>query len=173
MDGFKINEFLTLKKLAETRDSLAIKVFKEEIIKRFESGHPIAIKYILREKLLNYLSSEEKKDVIERSFETIVTNTTLKLSDEAKFGIFSELFKVVRETGLIKKHFLALLKFIDTLSDEYKFYSFVELLEGVEEKKLIENYGFTLMASLDKVSGEYKSQIQKIFFQFLKNLYDI
>ena len=171
MDDFNINEFLTLKKLAEIGDSLAKKVFKEEIIKRFESGYPTAIIYILEEKLLNYLSSEEKKDVIERSFETIVANATHKLSDEVKFGIFSELIKVVIETGLIKKHFLALLKFIDTLSDEYKFYAYVELFEGVEEKKLIENYGFVLMGSLDKISGEYKSQTQKLFLQYIKRLY--
>jgi len=170
MDGFKINEFLTLKKLAETGDSLAKKVFKEEIIKCFESGHPIAIKYILREKLLNYLSSEEKKGLIDRSFETVVANTTRKLSDEVKFGIFSELLKVVIEAGLIKKYFLAILKFIDTLSNKNKCNAYVELF-GIREKKLIEKYLSALTESIDKISGEYKSNTQKLFLRYLDVLY--
>ena len=44
--------FPLLKRLAEVGDPIANRVFKEEIVKRFESGYPTVIKYIIKEKLL-------------------------------------------------------------------------------------------------------------------------
>ncbi|MBY8992580.1 MAG: hypothetical protein KGD58_17675 [Candidatus Lokiarchaeota archaeon] len=57
--------FPLLKALERAGDPLAKKVFKEEIALRFVSGYPSVIQYLLNEKYLNYLSKEEKKNLME------------------------------------------------------------------------------------------------------------
>ena len=51
--------FPLLKKLTEVRDPQAIKVFKEEIAKRYSSGDPNVKEYLKTEGYLDYLSKEE------------------------------------------------------------------------------------------------------------------
>ena len=51
--------FPLLKGLVEVGDPIANKVFKSEIVKRFDETHPAGIKYILEQKLLNYLDIDE------------------------------------------------------------------------------------------------------------------
>ncbi len=51
--------FPLLKKLTEAGDLTAKKVFKEEIAKRYSSGHPSVQEYLKEEGYLNFLSEEE------------------------------------------------------------------------------------------------------------------
>lgn len=51
--------FPLLKKLTEVGDSLAKRVFKEEIAKRLESGYWPVIEYLIEERYTDYLSREE------------------------------------------------------------------------------------------------------------------
>jgi len=94
--------FPLLKKLAEVGDPIANRVFKEEIVKRLESGYPTVIKYIIKEKLLEYLNREELRLVIDqgflepdnnryqsylniiREFKRLFKDTKLKIPEKAK-----------------------------------------------------------------------------------------
>jgi len=51
--------FPLLKKLTEVGDKQALKVFKEEIAKRMESGYEPVIKFLWNEGYIRYLGSEE------------------------------------------------------------------------------------------------------------------
>ena len=51
--------FPLLKKLSDVGDPLAKRVFKEEIARRFESGHSTVIQYLLQNKYLEYLDNDE------------------------------------------------------------------------------------------------------------------
>ena len=57
--------FPLLKKLSDLGDPMATRVFKEEIAKRFASGHHSVIQYLLEEHYLDYLTPEEIKTMIE------------------------------------------------------------------------------------------------------------
>jgi len=56
--------FPLLKKLYEAKDPLAKRVFKEEIIKRFKSGYPTVIRFLICEDYMKLLS----KDELDRAF---------------------------------------------------------------------------------------------------------
>ncbi len=51
--------FPLLRRLTEIGDTVAKKVFKEEIVKRFLSGHPSVMKYLFEELYLGYLDEGE------------------------------------------------------------------------------------------------------------------
>lgn len=51
--------FPLLKKLTEVGDSHAIRMFKEEIMKRLNSNHPNVIKYLIEEHFIDYLDRED------------------------------------------------------------------------------------------------------------------
>ncbi|TFG21920.1 MAG: hypothetical protein EU529_12090 [Promethearchaeota archaeon] len=55
--------FPLLKKLTEAGDSLAKKVFKEEIASRYASGFPTVVEYLKNEGYLNYLTENELKSL--------------------------------------------------------------------------------------------------------------
>ena len=61
--------FPLLIELTKIGDPLAKRVFKEEIFKRIESGYTPVIEYILRQKYLNFLSSEEQTLLFEKIIE--------------------------------------------------------------------------------------------------------
>ena len=56
--------FPLLKKLVEVGDPIAKKVFKEEIAKRYASGHPSVMEYLKDEGYLNHLSKEELESLL-------------------------------------------------------------------------------------------------------------
>lgn len=51
--------FPLLKKLADVGDTIAKKVFKDEIVKRIESGFPPVVEFLVLEEYLEYLNDEE------------------------------------------------------------------------------------------------------------------
>lgn len=57
--------FPLLKELTEAGDPVAKKVFKEEIAKRYASGHPSVVGFLRYESYLNYLSPEEVRSIID------------------------------------------------------------------------------------------------------------
>ena len=57
--------FPLLKRLTEEGDTVAKKVFKEEIAKRLETGHPNVVLYLIEEEYLEVLNWEEFYSVIE------------------------------------------------------------------------------------------------------------
>lgn len=60
-------DFPLLKRLTELGDPIAKKVFKEEVAKRWVSGHPSVVEYLKREGYLGYLTQEEL-EAIEEDF---------------------------------------------------------------------------------------------------------
>ena len=56
--------FYLLKALVDAGDPKANKVFKTEVAERFGSGYPNVIIFILKSKLLDYFSLEEKRELI-------------------------------------------------------------------------------------------------------------
>ncbi|MFX1322331.1 MAG: hypothetical protein ACFFAQ_11885 [Promethearchaeota archaeon] len=56
--------FPLLKKLTDCGDLLAKKVFKEEIAKRIESGYPPVVIYLIKERYLSYLNTEELSEYV-------------------------------------------------------------------------------------------------------------
>jgi cell division control protein 6 len=92
--------FPLLKRLAEVGDPIANRVFKEEIVKRFESGYPTVIKYIIKEKLLEYLNREELRLIIDQGF--FETYENYLDHDE---GFFDK-FRLLEKAGLRKLVFL-------------------------------------------------------------------
>ncbi|MFW9877715.1 MAG: leucine-rich repeat domain-containing protein [Candidatus Thorarchaeota archaeon] len=56
--------FPLLKKLTEAGDPLAKRVFKEEIAKRFKSGFPSVVKYLVNRKYLKFFDEEEIETIL-------------------------------------------------------------------------------------------------------------
>ena len=81
--------FPLLKKLTEVGDPLAKKVFKEEIIKRLDSGYPNVIKFLIEEKYIDYLNRE---DVLMSLLEPEEAEIILKLESmfDTKFLSFTK-----------------------------------------------------------------------------------
>ena len=59
--------FPLLKVLVDVGDPLAKKVFKDEIVIRFESGYPSVVLYLIKEGYLDYLNEEELNTLFESS----------------------------------------------------------------------------------------------------------
>ena len=73
--------FPILKVLTEVGDQIAIAVFKEEIIKRFEIGHPTIIRYLIRE---DYIRKYVKNELIEVFLESGEVSILKKLQTLSK-----------------------------------------------------------------------------------------
>jgi len=56
--------FPLLKRLTDVGDPIAKKVFKEEIAKRYASGHPSVVRFLEKEGYIRYLSKEELESII-------------------------------------------------------------------------------------------------------------
>lgn len=90
--------FPILKVLAEAGDQVAKAVFKEEIIKRFESGHPNVIRYLIRE---GYIRRYVKNELIEAFLENeevsilkklqTLSETDMKIAEEIELFMQPEI----------------------------------------------------------------------------------
>ncbi|TFG22761.1 MAG: leucine-rich repeat domain-containing protein [Promethearchaeota archaeon] len=92
--------FPLLKKLTEVGDPLAMKIFKEEIAKRFSTGYKPVIIYLIKNGYLNFLSNDEVETIIHTMEEenldrAILDITELDLSDEN--GVEEKMLKKVPE----------------------------------------------------------------------------
>ncbi|MFX1388776.1 MAG: hypothetical protein ACFE9Z_01780 [Promethearchaeota archaeon] len=96
--------FPLLRKLTEVGDSLAVKVFKEEIAKRLESKSLNLIRYLLFEGYLDYLNKEEIDIVLKLTRDSLTQLIVRKLS-ELKIYTTENFFKI--------KEILDLILFVD------------------------------------------------------------
>lgn len=97
--------FPLLKRLTEAGDPIARRVFKEEIAKRFTSGYPSTIWYLIEENYLNYLNDEERLSLLNDSkltnqnyskFLKIFDKSFIEDNNEA----LSTLFEVIKGSNL-------------------------------------------------------------------------
>ena len=71
--------FPLLKKLTQVGDPKAKKILKEEIIRRYESGHPQTMQYLILEGYLKFLTFDEMLDL---TLHPDLLNNFLLLSEE-------------------------------------------------------------------------------------------
>lgn len=135
--------FPLLKELAVVGDPIAKYVFKEEIVKRFESGYPTVIVYIVRTQLLDYLDREELSQLIDQSFSVILTD---KLPDEDKYYVFSALLKVAENKGWKQDYFSIFFEIIDKLPRYYKYGALYNLINAIKDSELIHQYYYRIEA---------------------------
>ena len=154
--------FPLLKKLIEVGDPLAKKVFKDEIAKRLKSGYPNVAIYIVKERFLNYFNEEERKQLIKESFPVILKSFG-KLQTKALLtnsGAFRVLFKVAKESNLIKELFYAFIGAINETPDALKRYMFSELLEVAKENNLIKEHFLTFLKFTKNKNITFNRQYQ-------------
>ncbi|MFX1488733.1 MAG: hypothetical protein ACFFBI_06265 [Promethearchaeota archaeon] len=89
--------FPLLKKLTDCGDPIAKRVFKEEIAKRFESGHSTVVQYLIQNRYLEYLDNAEILVVI-----TNILNDTKKLEENYR-PIYSILKKLADNGNITAK----------------------------------------------------------------------
>jgi len=155
--------FSLLRKLADGGDPLAKRVFKEEVAKRFESGYPTVINFILEEGLLDFLNGEEREQLIERSFPII----DKLLDEDKKDDIFNLLFEVARKKKWLEQHFLVFLKINVNISQTLKYEIFIDLLKVAIETGLV-NKHFNAMLDANGKLDSIKKYLA--FYHFVKSI---
>jgi len=70
--------FPLLKRLIEVGDSVANKVFKDEIGRRFADGHLQTIKFLEEESYLNYLNNEELNTILKLLITNLINNKNIE-----------------------------------------------------------------------------------------------
>lgn len=148
--------FPLLKRLTEVGDSQAKKVFKEEIISRFLSGHYSVMKYLVNEGYLEYFCDEE--------FEFLVNKLR---EQEIPFVLYGK-----RKIGFIQKSTLNLshqaIRNISHIKGLRKFQHLKEL--NLSNNRIREIKGLENFESLEKLDLSF-NQIQEIKgLDRLKNL---
>ncbi|NHJ20691.1 MAG: tetratricopeptide repeat protein [Candidatus Lokiarchaeota archaeon] len=91
--------FPLLKKLVELGDTKAFHVFKEEIARRFLSGFPPVIQFLLNQGYLEYLNKEELEVLLDE-FENILDNPISDLHDVKNSAILTNLTDYYLKRGL-------------------------------------------------------------------------
>jgi len=145
--------FPLLKELAEIGDPVAKKMFKEEIAKRFESGYPTVVAYILQEHLLDYLNREERSILIEQCFPLILAAIE-KLSGYAQFDVYYNLLEESNETELLEENFSSILELIKNISYEHQYDAFSKLLGIANATRLIKVHFSAILGVINKLSYE-------------------
>jgi len=109
--------FPLLKKLSEIGDPLAKRVFKEEIAKRLMNGNSTVIKFLLKEKYLNFLTIEEFESVI---LTTNIENLKILVPLLKKKGYYNQYFKILEFIAELTPQDYSILM---ELAEEYHKYS--------------------------------------------------
>jgi len=182
--------FPLLKKLVEFGDPLAKKVFKGEIVKRFKSGYPTVLTYILEKELLNYLNREELSHLIEKNLFTFLENidklsfqfrsriesrflvfleNTINFLEDEKEPAYPKIQEIANITGLIKEHFPTFLKVIDTINYYDKYGPFSELLKIAEETGMLEEQFTAFWEIMDKFPDGHKYHAFSDLIKAIKN----
>lgn len=128
--------FPLLKKLADFRDPLAKRVFKEEIVKRLESGYPSVVTYIIEEDYLEYLNHREFDHLIKNKF-----HSSLKKLSERCSDLFMR--SVIKASEVLKgphKFYSDLLEFIDKLHDDHKYHALYSIVRAINDRNLLDEY---------------------------------
>jgi hypothetical protein len=116
-----------LKRLAEVKDPIATKKFKDEIALRYASGHPTVMTYLTNNGYLKYLDSEEIKCLLDDQnlpiLEDITTqlNETLPLYSERNMVSRIKYFTkdIIRNFGTHNLPFV-LFRIVKQISEEFR-----------------------------------------------------
>jgi len=177
--------FPLLKKLTVVGDPLAKNVFKEEIIKRFESGYSPVIDFIVKTKLLDFLNNEEREHLLKLYFSNILSSIE-KQSIVKRLDSINDMINLSKGTDLLERNLPEILKIIDDVFPEYSAVGFISLIEigkitgGIKEKFIAflylikdlsdyekqESY-FTLLEIAKDIGG-----IEKPFLDILDNIFE-
>jgi hypothetical protein len=159
--------FPLLKHLTDCGDPSAKKVFKEEIAKRIESGYLPVVLYLIEEKYLRYLSSEELNVVLAGpTFQKFLT-----MPDACKMVyMFNDLIDSIKATDLLKENFLELLSVVENMPDIHDQYdAFRDLLAAIEGTELLKKYFLKLLAAVRKMrDNDYKRDAFNDLLEVLK-----
>lgn len=136
--------FPLLKKLAEARDSLAKKVFKEEVLKRLEKGVDTVILFLLKSSYLDFFTKEELISIYESNIVKFKSSKLILPFLRAFYIQNADLFndhyrKLVKEL-MLTENFTEkkkILEHSDILSEEDLTYLLYELkaIEVEEDEK--------------------------------------
>ncbi len=149
--------FPLLKKLADVGDSLARKVFGQEVARRLESDYSPVVDYIVKERLLEYLTKEEKEHIYEGRINAILTD-----QNNFRYFDFIGLLDLIKKQNLMKDLFPKLLNTIHEISGFIKVETFTILLERVNSwsaegySQVIRSRFLTYLEEIDKLSDFYK-----------------
>jgi len=91
--------FPLLKKMVEVGDPKAFSVFKEEIARRFLSGFPPVIQFLLNQGYLEYLNKEESEVLLDE-FEKLLDNPNSDLHDIKNSTILANLADYYLKRGM-------------------------------------------------------------------------
>jgi hypothetical protein len=147
--------FPLLKHLTDCGDPLAKKVFKEEIAKRIESGYLPVVLYLIEEKYLRYLSSEELSVVL--AGPTFSKFLTMPDAWKMEF-LFHDLLDAIKGTNLLKENFLELLTVVENMPDIHDQYdAFRDLLVTIEGTEVLKENFLKLLTAVRKMrDNDYK-----------------
>ena len=148
--------FPLLKKLANAGDLLALRVFKEEIVKRFENGHINTIQFLLYNGYLNSFTKEEIKYVFEQSGSNLINNILLQLIDLLESALDN--YKVI-------KNLIDLTLFIDL---KYGNHYFFELCEKLSKNLRVQFVRCVLLQLNYKEFTEYTIPYGRFYTYFEK-----
>ena len=156
--------FPLLKHLTEAGDKLAKKMFKDEIAKRFNTGHLTIIQFLLYNEYLNYLNKEELECVLDESIN--LTNNIV--------SVISELWKTYFENYRKIINILDVMLFIALKYDKnYFFYVIENIPERIEKefvKKLILYLNYIEFRNYKISYGKFFKFFEKII-EYLYNGY--
>ncbi len=147
--------FPLLKRLTDCGDPLAKKVFKEEIAKRIESGNLPVVLYLIEEKYIRYLSSEELSVVF--AGPTFSKFLTMPAAWKTVY-MFHDLLDAIKGTNLLKENFLELLTVVENMPDIHDQYdAFRDLLVAIEGTEVLKKYILELLTAVRKIrDNDYK-----------------
>ncbi|MFX0083187.1 MAG: hypothetical protein ACFE94_15695 [Candidatus Hodarchaeota archaeon] len=146
--------FPLLRKLTEAGDLLAKKVFKEEIAKRFETGHIGTIQFFAYNNYLNFLNKTELECLFEQTSPNLIETVLIQL----KQLMISSLTNYRKIKDLID-----ILLFIDL---KYNRTFLIEIFENIPQK-YEEQFGKLVLLHLNyKEFNHYKIPYGKFYHYF-------
>ena len=117
--------FPLLKRLAETGDSLAKKVFKEEVLKRLEKGGDTVILFLLKDSYLDFFTKEELMSIYESNIVKFKSSKLILPFLRAFYiqnaDLFNEHYRKLVKELMLTKNFTEkkkILEHSDILSEE-------------------------------------------------------
>lgn len=166
--------FPLLKRLTEEGDSLAKRVFKEEIAKRIQSGYPNVIKYLLLEGYIEYLNKEEWEVLVEENNCSLLKNMSYYFlhrdinypHEYLAYNLFEKIRKIIPEKFIESVINFLMNAIEDAFSNFLKSGSFL-LLTQKEFGYLIESPKINIIKKLIKMGDffteDFKAEIYEIF----------
>ncbi|MHA1319232.1 MAG: tetratricopeptide repeat protein [Promethearchaeota archaeon] len=165
--------FPLLKKLVDFGDMKAFNVFKEEIARRFLSGFPPVLQFLLNGGYLDHLNKDES-EVLMDEFETILENPNSVLHDVKNSSILTNLanyylkrgmyYNVIRSIKHASKESPLSKKTLNQLGEAYmflgKYYKAIDILKQCTELIPFDPKPFLELAFVYDEIREYNSAIE-------------